>query len=73
MCMNGTTREHVTLTNPCLTSFSIVRSRYWREPGADDRVDDPSRMDNPTAAGLRVAGRKDTPPRFAPDHNHAHE
>ena len=65
MCMNGTTRELVTLTNPCLTSFSTV-SRYWCESRADDRVDDPRRTDDTTAAGLRVAGRKDTPTKACP-------
>ena len=65
MCMKGTTRELVTLTNPCLTSFSTASSRYGHEPGEDDRIDDP-RTDDPTATGLRVAGRKDMPTEACP-------
>ena len=61
--MNGTTREPVILSTHHLTPFSTViittESRYWRErprSGADDRTDDPRRMDDLTAADLRAAG-----------------
>ena len=63
MCMNGTTREPVTLSTHHLTPFSTViittESRYWHErsrSGADDHADDPRRTDDPTAAELRAAG-----------------
>ena len=65
MCMKGTTRELVTLTKPCLTSFCTMSSQYGHEPGADDGVDDP-RTDDPTATGSRVAGRKDMPAMACP-------
>ena len=63
MCMKGTTREFVTLTNPCLVSFSTVSSQYGHEPGADDHVDD-LRTDDPTARW--PAGRKDMPDEASP-------